>query len=75
MVGSIEWFEKRLEEAQRNLGWDEGSYVPVIYTKGESPLFNLFKSLPLVLLSVGTLFLFSRFGLGGAGRMKVWVHL
>lgn len=70
MLGSVEWFEKRLEEAQQSLGFDDSQYVPVIYTNGESAFYNLVKTLPFILLSVGALVMFSRFGLGGAGRMK-----
>lgn len=31
-VGSVDSFERKMEDAQEDLGWSPDSYVPIVYT-------------------------------------------
>ena len=65
-IGSVDSFERKLEEAQEELGYDPSEYIPVRYvdTTGLNSLFNLMPT--AVLLGVAAL-LFMRMGRMGEG--------
>lgn len=71
-VGSIDSFERHLEEAQRSFGWSPDDFVPVVYTNPDiSFLDELLKFAPTLLL-IGALIWTTRstmrgFGSGGVG--------
>ena len=65
-IGSAEGFERRLDEAQKELGIPSGERIPVSYTS-EIPLGSTILSFAPTLLFIGALFYFSRRAGGGAG--------
>ena len=74
-IGSVEAFERNLEEAQRQLGIDPHEYVQVIYAV-ESPMSSVIASvLPTVLLIGGLLYLSRRATAnmpGGGGSQSIF---
>ncbi|KAI0166888.1 ATP-dependent metallopeptidase Hfl [Hypoxylon sp. FL1284] len=64
-IASADAFERRLEEAQDELGIPSGERIPVSHAS-ESPLFNLLMAFGPTILLVGLLFYMSRRP-GGAG--------
>ncbi|KAI5865472.1 ATP-dependent metallopeptidase Hfl [Durotheca rogersii] len=65
-IASVEAFERRLDEAQSELGIPSSERIPVSYT-GESPFVNLLMAFGPTLLLVGLLVWAGRRGPGGAG--------
>ncbi|KAI1655664.1 ATP-dependent metallopeptidase Hfl [Daldinia decipiens] len=65
-IASADAFERRLEEAQNDLGIPSSERIPVSYAP-ESPLLNLMMAFGPTVLLVGLLVWASRRGPGGAG--------
>lgn len=65
-IASADAFERRLEEAQNELGIPSGERIPVSYAP-ESPFFNLLIAFGPTVVLVGLLVWASRRGPGGAG--------
>ncbi|KAI1776308.1 ATP-dependent metallopeptidase Hfl [Hypoxylon cercidicola] len=65
-IASADAFERRLEEAQNELGIPSGERIPVSYAP-ESPFLNLLMAFGPTVLLVGLLVWASRRGPGGAG--------
>ncbi|MCJ1351461.1 MAG: AAA ATPase afg3 [Icmadophila ericetorum] len=65
-IGSVEAFERRLEDAQRELGIPSSERIPVSFTT-EIPLASTLLSFAPTILFIGTLLYFSRRAGGGAG--------
>ena len=65
-VGSIDSFERKLEEAQEDLGWDAANFVPVTYSNEMSLGGELVKLLPTLLIIAGYVW-FTRRQMGGLG--------
>ena len=65
-VGSIDSFERKLEEAQEDLGWDAANFVPVTYSNEMSLGSELVKLLPTLLIIAGYVW-FTRRQMGGLG--------
>lgn len=64
-IGSVETFERRLDDAQSELGIPQGDRIPVAYTDQVSWLSTLYSFGPLILL-LGLPYLLTRRG-GGSG--------
>ncbi|KAL8903765.1 MAG: hypothetical protein Q9207_003725 [Kuettlingeria erythrocarpa] len=64
-IGSVEAFERKLDDAQKELGIPQADRIPVAYTDQVSWLSTLYQYTPLLLL-LGLPYLLSRRG-GGAG--------
>ncbi|KAI0011177.1 ATP-dependent metallopeptidase Hfl [Xylariaceae sp. FL0662B] len=65
-IGSVDAFERHLDEAQNELGIPATERIPVSY-QGESAMANLFLAFGPTLLFIGLLFYFGRRGSAGAG--------
>lgn len=65
-IGSVEAFERKLDEAQRDLGVPTGERLPVAYHEEISALNTALHFAPTLVLA-GLLFYFSRRATGGAG--------
>lgn len=69
-IGSVDAFEKKLEEAQRAVGMDPSREIPVQYTADSSIASEIFGVLPSLLI-MGAAFYFMRFAagsmMGGSG--------
>ncbi|KAI1126054.1 peptidase family M41-domain-containing protein [Nemania abortiva] len=65
-IASVDAFERRLEEAQNELGISSSDRIPVSYA-GESNMMNLLLAFGPTVLLVGLLVYASRRGPGGAG--------
>lgn len=65
-IGSVEAFERRLEDAQNELGIPSSERIPVAYTH-EIPFATTLLSFAPTLLFIATLFYFSRRASGGTG--------
>ena len=65
-IGSVEAFERRLDDAQRELNIPSSERIPVAYTS-EVPLASTILSFGPTLLFIGFLLWFSRRASGGAG--------
>ena len=65
-IGSLESFERKMEEAQEALGFDPNEFVPVTYTHQLSWSQEALRLLPTVLLIGGYLW-FTRKGMGSGG--------
>ncbi|XP_057449215.1 ATP-dependent zinc metalloprotease FTSH 10, mitochondrial-like isoform X2 [Lotus japonicus] len=71
-IGSIESFEKKLKEAQEELGIDHHDYVPVTYSSEIVWYLELMRLAPELLVSVSFVYLVRRLhGFGGANITKV----
>lgn len=68
-IGSVDTFERRLEDAQKSLGIPPQDYVPVMYTSETDYLHEIVKFVPTMLLFGGAFFLIRRMGgaSGGGG--------
>ncbi|VVT56702.1 uncharacterized protein SAPINGB_P005222 [Magnusiomyces paraingens] len=68
-IGSVDSFERKLEEAQNELGIPSAERVPVYYTTEGSLMSSLFAFLPTILLIAGIWYISKRGaqGLGGGG--------
>ena len=70
-IGSVEAFERKMEEIQSQMGVDPKEYVPVTYTTEVSWQNELYRYLPTLLFFGGLLYLTSRqmgqMGGGGGG--------
>lgn len=65
-IGSVESFERHLDEAQQELGIPSAERIPVTYA-GESQLGNLIMAFGPTLMIVGLIYYASRRGPGGGG--------
>lgn len=65
-LGSVDSFERSLDQTQHELGIDPAHFVPVVYVK-EAELMKEFLKLTPTLLIIGVLIYFSRRLAGGAG--------
>ncbi len=65
-IGSVESFERKLEETQRELGIAPRNFVPVQYANETNWKSELISLLPSMLM-LGTLFYFGRQMMGGVG--------
>ena len=65
-IGSVDTFERRLEDAQKSLGIPPQDYVPVMYTSETDWLHEVVKFVPTMILFGGAYVLMRRMG-GGAG--------
>lgn len=70
-IGSVDSFERKLEEAQESLGIDPHAYVPVVYVDELGWVQELMRMAPTVLLIGGLIYLTRRMqsglGMGGGG--------
>ncbi|CAM6081998.1 unnamed protein product [Calypogeia fissa] len=70
-IGSIESFERKLEDAQDTLGIDPHDYIPVTYVSEMSWQQELLRLAPTLLIIAGYIFFTRRmqggFGVGGGG--------
>ncbi|KAH7416190.1 hypothetical protein KP509_14G079600 [Ceratopteris richardii] len=70
-IGSVDSFERKLEEAQESLGIDPHSYVPVVFVTQYGWKEELLRVAPTLLLIGGLIYLTRRFqsglGVGGGG--------
>jgi AFG3 family protein len=70
-IGSIESFERKLEDAQDTLGVDPHDYIPVTYVSEMSWQQELLRLAPTLLIIAGYIFFTRRmqggFGVGGGG--------
>ena len=69
-IGSVESFERRLEELQTQMGVDQKDFIPVTYTTEVSWQSEFYRYLPTLLFFGGLLYLTSRQmgGLGGGNN-------
>lgn len=65
-IGSIDSFDRKMEEAQEALGFDSNEYVPITYTNELSWSQELLRLLPTLLL-IGGYVWFTRRQMGGGG--------
>lgn len=65
-IGSVDAFERKMEEAQAALGWKPEEYIPITYTSEFSWQAEIVKLLPLLLI-VGGMALFTRRQMGAFG--------
>ncbi|KAL0056074.1 hypothetical protein WJX82_007524 [Trebouxia sp. C0006] len=65
-IGSIDSFDRKMEEAQEALGFDPNEYVPITYTNELSWSQELLRLLPTLLL-IGGYVWFTRRQMGGGG--------
>lgn len=65
-IGSIDSFERKMEEAQEDLNWAPSSWVPITYTNELSWQQELLRLAPTILLIAGYVW-FTRRQLGGLG--------
>lgn len=67
-IGSVDIFERNLEQAQRELGMDPRNYIPVVY-KNEIETSSVLGSLPTILTVAFLIYIIARFrgGIGGLG--------
>lgn len=67
-IGSVESFERNLDQAQRDLGIDPTSQVPVYFANETDWLTELFKFFPTILMLGALVFLGRRLSSGASGR-------
>ena len=65
-VGSVDSFERKLDEAQEDLGWDAANFIPVTYCSEFSFVSEFTKLLPTILIIAGYVW-FTRRSMGGLG--------
>lgn len=65
-VGSVDSFERKLDEAQEDLGWDPANFIPVTYCSEFSLVSEFTKLLPTILIIAGYVW-FTRKSMGGLG--------
>lgn len=68
-IGSVDSFERKLDEAQEDMGRDPGDFVPVTYSSELSIGSEFLKLLPTILIIGGYIWYTRRYmgGLGGPG--------
>ena len=66
-IGGVDAFERKLENAQRDLGFDFSEFVSVVYHTEPGLLVELLKLAPTLLL-IGSWIYLSRSSMGGAGQ-------
>ncbi|KAI5073818.1 hypothetical protein GOP47_0011831 [Adiantum capillus-veneris] len=70
-IGSVDSFERKLEEAQESLGIDPRDYVPVVYVDEHGWVQELMRMAPTILFVGGLIYLSRRMqsglGIGGSG--------
>ena len=66
-IGSVESFERHLEDAQRSFGWAPEDFVPVIYTNPEISLFDEALKFAPTLLLIAALIWTTRSTMRGIG--------
>eukprot|EP00250_Pteridium_aquilinum_P016783 c23293_g1_i1 orf=2-1303(-) len=70
-IGSVDSFERKLEEAQEALGLDPHAYVPVLYVNELSWKQELMRFAPTILIIAGFIYMSRRMqsglGMGGGG--------
>ncbi|KAH6555711.1 hypothetical protein KP509_1Z234000 [Ceratopteris richardii] len=70
-IGSVDSFERKLEEAQEALGIDPHSYLPVVFVNDHGWQQELLRMIPTLLLIGGLIYLTRRMqsglGIGGSG--------
>lgn len=67
-IGSVDSFERKLEDAQRELGVDPRDYVPVIYTTESSWVGEFGKLVPTLLIIGFWLYMMRSMSGGGGGN-------
>ena len=67
-IGSVESFERNLDQAQRDLGIDPTNQVPVYFANETDWLTELFKFFPTILMLGALVFLGRRLSSGASGR-------
>ncbi|KAK9810016.1 hypothetical protein WJX72_003395 [[Myrmecia] bisecta] len=65
-IGSVDSFERKLEEAQEVLGWDPDEFVPITYSNEMSWVQEALRFAPTLLLIAGYVW-FTRRQMGGLG--------
>lgn len=72
-IGSVDSFERKLDEAQNELGIPATERIPVQYTQEGSLLSSILAFLPTILLIGGIMYITRRgaSGLGGSGGLLV----
>jgi AFG3 family protein len=65
-IGSIDSFERKMEEAQEDMNWPPSSWVPITYTNELSWQQELLRLAPTILLIAGYVW-FTRRQLGSLG--------
>jgi len=65
-IGSIDSFERKIEEVQRALKIEPRDFVPIVYTNETSASAEIMRFLPTLLI-IGAVVAFMRFGSGGIG--------
>jgi len=71
-IGSVEAFERRLDEAQNELGIPSSERIPVSYATESNTAMSLLMSFGPTLLFVGVLFYFSKRSAGGGGNSGIF---
>jgi len=71
-IGSVEAFERRLDEAQNELGIPSSERIPVSYATEGSTAMSLLMNFGPTLLFVGVLFYFSRRSGGGGANSGIF---
>ena len=67
-IGSVDSFERNLEQAQRELGIDPASQLPVTYVAEADWLRELLKLSPTLLILGALLYFSRRLSTGSSGR-------
>ena len=70
-IGSVDAFERNLDQAQREIGIDSTHFIPVTYPADPNWLQKAFVSMLPTLIILGTLIYFSRRISGGASGKGV----
>ena len=68
-IGSVDSFERQLEEAQETLGWNPDEFIPITYTSQVSWSSELLRLAPTILLIAGYVWFTRRSMGGGMGGM------
>ncbi|KAK7754908.1 AAA ATPase afg3 [Diatrype stigma] len=71
-IGSVDAFERRLDEAQQELGIPTNERIPVSYTSGQSSFMNVFLAFGPTVVLVGLFIWASRRGPGGGASGGVF---
>ncbi|KAG9242087.1 peptidase family M41-domain-containing protein, partial [Calycina marina] len=71
-IGSVEAFERRLDEAQNELGIPSSERIPVSYATESNTTMSLLMSFGPTLLFVGVLFYFSKRSAGGGANSGIF---
>lgn len=74
-IGSVDTFERNLEQAQRELGIDPANHIPVTYSSEPAWFKNLVLNMLPTLLLIGAFVFFGRRLSGGASGRGVSYQL